>query len=228
MKQAAKDLFGLLTFRLGRDGFDRFGRYHLILGLFFTWLVGMGRWWDDPGANILQHLGIGSLIYVFVLSFVLLIVVSPLATREWSYRHILTLVTMTSPPAMLYAIPVERFMSLAAARDINVWFLGVVAIWRVAMLFYYLRIHAGLRYYAIAVAGLLPITAIITTLTFLNLERAVFDIMGGLRETGTANDSAYSVLAVLTMLSILLFLPLLGAYFVLVAIEYRRQSNFED
>lgn len=221
MKQAVSDLLRLLTFRLDQDGFDRFGRPHLILGLLCTWVVGMGRWWDDPGANILQHVGLGSLIYIFVLAFLLTLVVYPLKPKRWSYSHTLTFVALTSPPAILYAIPVEKLTSLSAAREINVWFLAAVAVWRVALLFFYLKRYAGLPVYAIAVAGLLPLAAIVTSLTLLNLERAVFDVMGGLRELGTANDSAYAVLAMLTFLSVLLFVPLVIAYVTIIIVRYK-------
>lgn len=110
-------------------------------------------------------------------------------------------------------------------REINVWFLAAVASWRVALLFFYLKRYAGLPIYAITVAGLLPLSGIVTTLTFLNLERAVFDIMGGLRETGTANDSAYAVLATLTFFSALLFVPLLIAYIIVIVIRRERLTD---
>jgi hypothetical protein len=95
---------------------------------------------------------------------------------------------------------------------LNVWFLAAVAAWRVALLVFYLSRHARLSPFSIAVAALLPITFIIVTLTVLNLERAVFDLMGGLRGGGTAHDSAYGILVGLTMLSMLLFIPLLICY----------------
>ena len=68
----------------------------------------------------------------------------------------------------------------------------------------------------------LPLTLIVSTLTVLNLERAVFDIMGGVRET-TAADAAYEVLVVLTMLSVVLFPILLLSYVVLAILRRRRQ-----
>ncbi|MGB7207644.1 MAG: hypothetical protein WBD27_03185 [Pyrinomonadaceae bacterium] len=166
----------------------------------------MGRWWDDPGANVLQHFGVGSLLYVFVLAFILLLVAAPLNPDNLTYKSVLTFVTLTSPPALLYAIPVERFTELSIARSINVWFLAAVATWRLALLLFFLKRFAGLPVFASVVVSLLPIMAIVTTLTVLNLERAVFDIMGGLRETGTANDEAYGVLFGLTFLSMLLII----------------------
>jgi hypothetical protein len=170
--------------------------------------VGIGRYWDDPGAKLLQHLGIGSVIYIFALSLLLWLLIWPLRPKAWSYRNVLTFVSLTSPPAILYAIPVERLLDLEKARTFNVWFLAIVASWRVALLIFYLRRHARLQPFSIAVATLLPLTFIITALTVLNLERAVFNLMGGLREKGTANDNAYLVLFVLSYLSVMLFIPL--------------------
>ena len=58
----------LLTFRLTQKEFLELGRKHLVFGLVCAWLAGMGRYWDDPGAHLLQRLGAGSVIYVFALS----------------------------------------------------------------------------------------------------------------------------------------------------------------
>lgn len=225
MKQALIDQLNLLTFRLSREDFGRFDRKHLILGLCFTWIVGIGRWWDDPGANLLQHFGVGSVIYVFVLAAILWLVIKPLNPADWSYRHVLTFVAMTSPPAILYAIPVERFTELPTARSLNVWFLATVALWRVALLFFYLRRQARLKIVALVVASLLPLTAIITMLTILNLERVVFDVMGGLRDTGSSNDAAYGVLFGLTMLSMLLIIPVLVLYVLIIAFGGRLKGH---
>ena len=215
----------LLTFRLTAEEFEEFRWPHLIVGLLFTWIVGMGRWWDDPGASVLQHLGIGSVIYVFLLSGVLYVGVLLLRPKNWSYTHVFTFVSMTSPPAILYAIPVERFLPLASAQLANLGFLIVVASWRVALLAYYLRVHGKLNLPAVVISTLLPLTAIVTTLTILNLERAAFNSMGGFRGNPTPNDEAYDLLALLTLLSVLLFIPLLIAYIVCAVIASRAESD---
>lgn len=128
----------VLSFRFAREEMLAVDHRHLAVGLIATWLVGMGRYWDDPLANIFQHLGVGSVIYVFALTALLWLVMRPLCPDGLSYRRLLTFVTLTSLPAMLYAIPVERFFTLAIARSINVWFLAAVAAWRVALLVLYL------------------------------------------------------------------------------------------
>jgi hypothetical protein len=201
-----------LTFRASREELAGLGRQHLLFGLAATWIVGMGRWWDDPQAHLLQHLGVGSLAYVFVLAFLLWLLIKPLGPKDWSYQGVLTFVSLTSPPAILYAIPVERFLDLGAARQVNVWFLASVAAWRVGLLAFYLRKLAQLPWYAVVVATLLPLTVIVSVLAALNLERAVFDVMSGLREDGTAGDQAYQVLIVLTFFSTILVGPLLLVY----------------
>ena len=216
----------LLCFRASRDDFESFDLRHLRFGLFCTWIVGMGRWWDDPGANILQHLGLGSLVYVFILSAIICLLVKPLKPHEWSYRHVLTFVSLTSLPALLYAIPVEQFYSLETATIMNVWFLALVALWRVSLFFFYLKRHARLHWFYTTVVGLLPLTAIVSSLFALNLERVVFRIMGGLRDSEkSANDGAYSILFLLTALSIYAIVPLLVTYIGLIIHAWKSKSS---
>jgi hypothetical protein len=175
---------------------------HLGVGLLFTWLAGIGRYWDNPRAHLLQHLGVGSLVYVVVLSAFFWLLLMPLRPARWSYVKILTFVCAVSPPAILYAIPVEKFLSLGDARRANVWFLAVVASWRVILYVVFLVRYAGLRYLRLVVAALLPLTLIVFGLTALNLERAVFNVMAGLDPAaGTSADAAYAVLFLLAFLS---------------------------
>ncbi|XXF78473.1 hypothetical protein P2318_01575 [Myxococcaceae bacterium GXIMD 01537] len=215
----------VLTFRIRREELLAMDGRHLAFGLVWTWLVGMGRYWDDPGAKLLQHLGLGSVLYVLALSAFLWLLMWPLCPEDWSFRRLLTFVSLVSPPAALYAIPVERFLSLDVAREMNFWFLAVVATWRVGLLGFYLTRLARLRWYTCIVATLLPLTVIVTALTALNLERAVFDIMSGMRSEGTANDAAYAFLFVLTMLSMMSVGPLLLLYGVFVAAAHGRKRR---
>ena len=53
-------------------------------GLACTWLAGVGRYWDNPHAPLFQRLGLGSVVYAFVLSVALRLVVRPLKPRRWS------------------------------------------------------------------------------------------------------------------------------------------------
>lgn len=203
----------VLFFRARSDDFAELDRTHLWFGLVATWVVGMGRYWDDPDANVLMHLGVGSVLYVFVLAFVLFLVFLPFRPSGWTYQRVLTFVTLTAPPAVLYAIPVELWVSPEAAVSLNTYALGIVAAWRVALLLYFLRVAADLTWLRILVTSFLPLTAIVTTLFALNLHQVVFSIMGGLREgPPDPYSGAYGVLFLLTALSSVAVGPLLLAY----------------
>jgi len=205
----------VVTFRATGNELRKLDRRHLVLGLLLTWLVGMGRWWEDAQAGLLQHLGIGSLVYVVALSGFLWLIIRPLAPRT-GYLNTLTYVTLTAPPAILYAIPVRSWLDLAVAQQVRLWFLAVVATWRVALWARYLIVSAQLPRFAALVATLFPLTLIVVALFALNLERVVFNLMGGRPENVTVNDAAYAVLFLLSLLSILLFVPLGITYGVLV------------
>jgi hypothetical protein len=205
-----------LSFRSTREEMLSFGRKHLALGLFCTWLVGMGRYWDNQRVSLIQHLGIGSIVYIFALALLLYLIVLPLRPKDWSFFRVLTFVSLVSPPAVLYAIPVERFFDLDNANSINAVFLGIVAAWRVALLVFYLRRFAALEWFKVVTVTLLPLTLIVITLTILNLDRVVFDLMGGISPTRrSGNDDAYSILFLLSLFSFLLFVPALTLYIIM-------------
>jgi hypothetical protein len=206
-----KTIWRLLTLRISRQEILKFDRKHFIIGLLGTWIVGIGRYWDDEGATMLQHLGLGSVIYIFLLALFIWLIIKPFLINQWSYFTVLTFISLTSFPAIFYAIPVERFYSIETANTMNVWFLAIVAAWRLCMLYHFLKTFTRLSSGDIITVTLMPICLIITTLTILNLHRVVFDIMGG-RRNPTPHDGAYSVLIFLTVISAILILPLLIAY----------------
>ncbi|OMP32851.1 YIP1 family protein [Mangrovimonas sp. DI 80] len=206
-----KTLIKLLTFKLSRDEMLNFNKRHFILGLIGTWLVGMGRYWDDIGANWMQHLGLGSVIYIFVLAFFIWLILLPFKIENWSYFIVVTFIGLTSFPAIFYAIPVEKFLSIETSNTINIWFLAIVAAWRLALLYYFLKHFTKLSKGNIITVTIMPICVIISVLTMLNLHRVVFNIMGGMRNP-TPHDSSYFVLMLLTGLSLILSIPLLISY----------------
>lgn len=212
----------ILTFRADPDDYRSLDHRHLALGLAFTWLVGVGRYWDNPRVEFLQRAGLGSVAYVFVLAALLWIIGLGIKPERWSYFNLLVFVTLTAPPGLLYAIPVEKALSPDGARTMNLVFLALVATWRVALYGHYLKRYAKLPAGALAVQLLLPLTLIVAALAALNLERAVFDVMGGVRET-TPADTAYAVILGLTFISVVLFPVLLIAY-VGIAVHRRRNS----
>ena len=216
MLQIVKDTFRLLTFRLTREEFLAFGRGHLVFGLICTWIVGIGRYWDNPKAEFLQHLGVGSVIYIFVLALFLLLFIAPLKAENWSYLRLLIFISLVSPPAILYAVPIEKFTDMRTANSVNAWFLFVVATWRVALLLFALIRFFSMSWLSAVTAAFLPLGLIVLALVFLNLEKAVFNIMGGMSPPSSANDSAYQVLLVIVFFAFLLSPVLLITYIVLV------------
>ena len=59
----------------------------------------------------------------------------------------------------------------------------------------------------------------------LNLEKVVFDLMGGIAAHKSPNDTAYGVLFLLSLLSMLIFPVLLICYIVMI-VAARQRSSF--
>lgn len=204
-----------------------FNTRHFLTGLIGTWLVGMGRYWDDDRASLLQKLGLGSVIYIFLLALFIWLIVQPFRIACWTYFRVLIFISLTSYPAILYAIPVERFVSIGTANSINVWFLAIVALWRLFLLYYFLKQFTRLSAGNILTITFMPICLIISALTVLNLHRVVFNIMGGIRNP-TPHDSSYFVLMFLTVISMILSIPLLIAYSIAVYSSRKKMMKEED
>ncbi|MBC8134493.1 MAG: hypothetical protein H8F28_01230 [Fibrella sp.] len=213
----------LLIFRPVKPDLPRHAPLYMLIGIGSAWLAGIGRYWDHRDAAWWQYAGLGSVVYILALALVLYLLLLPLRPNEWTYGRVLTFVGLTAPPGILYAIPVERFLSLDAAQSVNFWFLAIVASWRVALLWRFLRGSARLPGSAAVVALLLPLCLIVATLTVLNLEKAVFEIMAGLHgKNATPNDGAYLVLVLLTGISFYASPFLLIAYVVQI---FNRQTD---
>lgn len=73
-------------------------------------------------------------------------------------------------------------MPLAQAAATNAWFLAIVALWRVALYAWFLKVMCDLKGLALLVALLLPLVLIVFALSLMNLEHVVFRIMGGIME----------------------------------------------
>ncbi len=118
---------------------------------------------------------------------------------------------------------------MGTANSINANFLGLVALWRVALLIFFLKRLAGLRLFPLIVVTLFPLVLITFTLMSLNLEKVVMNLMGGLNNP-SPNDAAYMVVSTLGLLSVLLIVPVAGCYLSLVIYHqiYERLAERED
>ncbi|NWH07624.1 MAG: hypothetical protein HXY22_03075 [Alphaproteobacteria bacterium] len=209
----------ILTFRPVRPKLTRLWPHYLAMGLLFTWLAGIGRHWDNPRAELWQMMGLGSLVYVYVLSGFLWITIAPLRPKNWRYMTVLVFVMLTSPPAFLYAVPVERFLSAEGARAANLTFLGIVALWRVVMLGFFLERSAGFGPFKLAVALHFPLTFVVWALAIFNPDHAVaFEIVRGMAGADrtaaapTSADSAFAALRVMSVFALFAFPVLALAY----------------
>jgi hypothetical protein len=226
IKTLLRDEWRFLTFRRVSAAVHTQSRLFLKAGLVFTWLAGIGRYWDNPRAHIWQKLGLGSVVYVFILALLIWALMAPLLPRNWSYRNVLLFLTLTAPPALLYAIPVEKFMPWHAALQANVAFLGVVSLWRVALYVKFLRRTAGMNIGGVLIGTLLPLSIIIFVIAVLNLEHVVFNLMGGLRPQDLSpNDAAYQLVVGLALLSFFVAPVLLVVYLILIVLAFKAKSR---
>ena len=213
LKQFLMDEYRFLTFRAPSAAIREHSGAYLAFGLLLTWAAGVGRYWDSPDAALWQYLGLGSLAYVFLLAFVLWTLVAPLGPKNWSYRNVLLFVALTAPPALLYAVPAEQFVAPSTALAINSMFLAIVAVWRVSLLFVFLKRVAVLSGFTIVIAALLPLALIVDGLAVMNLGNLVYQTMVGMRDPdGTVDGSGQTVVQFICTLAAVLTPPLLACY----------------
>lgn len=188
-RQALRDLLRFLTFRATPEIYDRFGVEHAILGFATTWLVGIARNWDYPEAPEFARMGLGSLAYILILAFVLFVMAWPISYEKRNYWHVLTGISMTAAPGLVYGVPVEMFMSTEGAQGANLIFLLVVASWRVGLASHYLfkGCENGIR--EVLAILLLPISLIILALVWTGRAGYVMQLMGGLRRDHSAPNA---------------------------------------
>ncbi len=200
-REAFTDCLRFLTFRADDNLWDRLGLPHFLIGFAVTWLVGIGRNWDFPEAPLFAKTGLPSVAYIFVLSFILFCTSWLASYERLNYWKILTLVAMTSGPGLVYAIPVEMMFPLPVAQNINMWFLLIVAIWRVALA-YYIFIRAAGNDGGTATAILMtPLCGIIIGLVLTGRAGYVIEIMGGNNRPQNVNTSVDELISGLFLLS---------------------------
>jgi hypothetical protein len=171
LKALVRDWFRLLTFQSTHEELRALDDWHLRVGLVVTCLVGVGRHWHDPHASELQRAGLGSLIYLAALSLFLWLLYLPLRLDAWSLRRMLTFLSLLAPPAALQAIPLERLPGYSLVLGASL--LGVITLWRVALLHRFLVRSAGLRPFSATMALLLPLDVIVLALAKAQVDHAI-------------------------------------------------------
>ena len=91
--------------------------------------IGEARWW--PVIPLVFSLFSGSFVFLILNQGF----IKEAGGRSWrNYGMFMGLFWMTAPVAWLYGIPVERFMNVRGSAVANLWLLGLVSLWRVALL----------------------------------------------------------------------------------------------
>lgn len=223
-------IWRILTFTATEEELDKLGARHLIVGLPLVWLVGLGRWWDEPrDISILHRSGLGSIVYVLLLSTLLYLIAAPLARQRFDLFKMMAFVCFTAPPAALYALPVEMWMDRQSAVMANIAFLSIVSIYRVSLLIWFYLRGLDMDAWHGWIAGLLPIAGIAVGLTFAGFAEQMIEIMGGIREQSAATE-AYVAVSMISCMSIWLAPVLLIAWgfaVARVAKEKREESGDE-
>ncbi|MGI8923601.1 MAG: hypothetical protein ACR2HJ_06100 [Fimbriimonadales bacterium] len=222
MRQVLSDLGDVLLLRISGDRIRGLGWKHFALGLVLTWIVGIGRWYDDPDAVLAQQLGAGSVGYIFVISLLICWLGGPFATaREipWTYPRVLTYVSLTALPGIVYAFPIEWVASASVSRYYNLSALALVSAWRVAMLVRLYRDGAGMKPTQTAATTLFLISGIVLVLSFARVLNAVASAMGGFREEGERLAADLAVGACMISIGVLVVSGI--SYWYLCATRYR-------
>ena len=217
-------IFRVLFFRASKEDFDQLSWRTLLVALPFVWLVGLGRWWDDPrDIEPYVRMGLGSVLYVFVLSLLLWLVTLPFRHHRTKYFRIAAFVAATSPPAALYAIPIERW-SFDFASSFNLVALVIVSAWRVALLLRFFKVGLRFKGEDAFVVGALPVFLIVFFLAFFGLSGRIADIMGGLREN-LPTDQMENMVTMIGMISFCVT-PLLLLWY--VSLVWRDRIRWVD
>ncbi len=230
--EASRLLGRVLSFRATKDELLALNGYDLVLGLMLTWLVGIGRYWDNDRVELLQQMGVGSVVYVFVLATIVFLMLWPLRPQNWSWFRLLVFITLTSPPAAIYALPVQMMYpepGLTTANEINLVFMWIVSAWRVSLLVFYLARVCAMGVFLSIVGAAFPILTIIICLAILNLERVVFNFMMGVDESSASpNDDIYLFLFGVLLLTYILFIPLVIIYGILVYVRWKKRALISE
>ena len=187
--KALRTIFRTLTFRAKREELKENVAARLVTALVITWIVGIGRWWDDPrDLPFFVRMGVGSVLYVFGMAAILWATFAPLVSERLGAHHFVAFVASTSLPGLVYAVPIERWTDMDTAATYNVFALLFVSVYRVSLLIWFcLRINK-LNWTESMVVTFLPISVIAFSLTALGHAASVMDIMGGLRDRMSKSD----------------------------------------
>jgi hypothetical protein len=163
-------------------------RSAVFVGLLFVLAAGLAREYDGEDLrsepwHLLLPLGaslVTSALLYMLLKALLWIRGGEADGHKLGYQELLSLYWMTAPLALLYGIPVERFLSAGDATRANLALLAIVSLWRVVLMTRAISILYGLNFFR----ALVPIMLFADTgaLTLIRITpKPIVGIMGGIR-----------------------------------------------
>ncbi len=226
MKQAFRQLWRVLTFRTTAEDVASWSYRELGLGLICTWLVGIGRWWDDPRDLMLPvRLGLGSIAYVLVFAGVMWLLLRPIVDNPPTILQVLTFVCFVSPPAALYALPVERWTGMETAIQLNLIFLFIVAVYRVSLLIRFYVVAIKMSVGKALLTTFLPISIAIFSIATMNMLSKIIQFMGGVREEATRRHSMEQFTVTIAAVSVIAAPFLILCYLCILCAENLRRQD---
>lgn len=180
------------------------------LGLVLVISAGFVREYDRSDLLHKPWLVLRPLVATVGMSLALLPLVEFVARRRgvtggqfWKrFRTFLSLFWMTAPLAWIFILPVERLMSADDATITNLWFLGVVSVWRVLLIARVLAVLYVPRADDMVVTGtVFLVLLVVDTLALCNLGGDRLVMMVG-NNSGTL-PAAFIVIRVMSLMAIL-------------------------
>jgi hypothetical protein len=162
-------------------------RHALWIGLLFVLSAGFAREYD--GEDLLNEpwylvlplaASLASSFVLFAVAYGIAVLKgAKLTAFSWHYASFLGLFWMTAPLAWLYAIPYERFCTPTQATALNLITLGVVSLWRVALM---TRVLTVLMSYSVgaALCLVLSFADVVALILLAFLPFPLISVMGGL------------------------------------------------
>jgi len=131
-----------------------------------------------------------------------------------SYRAFLTVYWATAPLAWLYGIPFEKMLSPLKATEANLWMLGLVSIWRVALMARVVSVMIGVRAFLVFVVMMIVVDAVVWS-AIVYSPVPLIQVMSGVEDPKAMliSNAAISVLMLSTIsFPVWLILGVLCAY----------------
>ena len=181
-------LVGFLSFRATAIRDLAESRSAFWVGLAFVLSAGMAREYDgeyllaEPwhlllplAASLIGCLALTLLVWLMTLGSP-----KPRLDLAATFVGLLNIYWLTAPMAWLYAVPVERFFSPGEATRMNLAFLALVSVWRVALMSRSISVLYQVRFMH-ALVPVMLFSIIMVSVALRWIPSPVFMVMGGVR-----------------------------------------------